>query len=801
MLLSPGFGSDGNAKLRQLLAQRERLMGEISAEEQQQAGEMAEGRRLISEAEAQERDHREAACEEQSRSKLAEDQLAWPEATGAVQSLAATATSGLLGGVMPAPAVLFEEVKAAKEELGMVRSARAALVEAKATSDRQRLEEWIIAIRTGSQENQALQANQQMAQAHLKALEAMATSSCGQVRVREAALQGLLKQLEEQECVGSEMRERAEAAETLLEASMAEVRRREAHSSPFSIQIAQHEELKQEREALISEVNRLKQEGLRVQEHLETGRQTLFPDNGLRSSLVQLRSAYEAAVSASKSSKCSAFESDVARLTSELLEEQRAHSDLQELHGMSATAPLHEERPAAEEEALVSELAEHEADCERMRVEAAERQDQFTTITRDLQEQIASLRSEEQDEELRARGLSVGYRGSPSPAADFSNIQRQSPAAAVAAAFPPMPNTFGGVMPILSGAGMSAPPGSLRDPGRGSEPPPRRNSHQELSQTALAAYAAAMDGHGGAAAYGDSRGRMLIPSPHELNQAPEEVFWQTHRAASHSPGPLARQMHQTADPSATLLMPGRARPEQMNSSWFGSSPSSHLFHTHNASASLDSGLYRTPLAGRPQQASPMATTIRRGGGTLQVEDPARLGFGFEAWTRGSAGSAGGSSPPRRARTPPGRPPSMPGGLLGAGEEMLPGLVRQASAASYLDYRGGPSPQARQFSPPARLGAETEAMPMAAHFANARERRAAFQARIAELKGVIGASLQSLDEEEVNDNMRWGASRTTALADREETLWGLQHEAAQEMAAATVAATMAAEPGLAGGELW
>jgi len=86
---------------------------------------------------------------------------------------------------------------------------------------------------------------------------------------------------------------------------------------------------------------------------------------------------------------------------------------------------------------------------------------------------------------------------------------------------------------------------------------------------------------------------------------------------------------------------------------------------------------------------------------------------------------------------------------------------------------------RQSSPPPRSlslntihQAETEVLGMAAHLADAQERRAAFQARIAELKGVIGASLQSLDEEEAADarGIAWSAvSRARAFAEREAAL--------------------------------
>merc|ERR1712070_344927 len=57
---------------------------------------------------------------------------------------------------------------------------------------------------------------------------------------------------------------------------------------------------------------------------------------------------------------------------------------------------------AGEEEALMSQLAAREAECERLRVEEVERDEQFRTITRDLQEQIASLKAEEREEEMHA---------------------------------------------------------------------------------------------------------------------------------------------------------------------------------------------------------------------------------------------------------------------------------------------------------------------------------------------------------------------------------------------------------------
>jgi len=313
----------------------------------------------------------------------------------------------------------------------------------------------------------------------------------------------------------------------------------------------------------------------------------------------------------------------------------------------------------------------------------------------------------------------------------------------------------------------------------------------------------------GLAAYEDTRGPVMWqrerapvshePLPQQISQSQatngifgaHQPYWreldqgwhpangmpQARRVASHSPGPTQRWAPQ-ADPVATLLMPPHVtngmRPEMgaklPGGSWLAGSSieNSHLFHTHNASASLDSNFFRTPLAPQPQRASPMATTQRRGMTGVYADAPHA------------------SSPPRRARTPPPRPPSMPAGLLGGGlEEEFRHMARQASVGT-ADFGAGfrgrdPSPQLR---PP----------PEAAHFANSQERRAAFQARIAELKGVIGSSLQSLDEEEAVETQRWMSARATALADREEALRGTQNDAARELAAAVADAARSGATG-------
>lgn len=172
----------------------------------------------------------------------------------------------------------------------------------------------------------------------------------------------------------------------------------------------------------------------------------------------------------------------------------------------------------------------------------------------------------------------------------------------------------------------------------------------------------------------------------------------------------------------------------------GSPDGSYLYHTHSASPGVDSNLFRTPPTGPPQRLSPMATTQRRG----SEPDAAAANIAFAPWEL-STGAAIGSSPPRRARTPPPRLPSMPRG------------IRHAEDAAV-------HPREATVTQPARVNAQLPQQ---------QERSSAFQARIAELKGVIGASLQSLDEDEAADSLHWRSSRARTLAERGATLWGMQ----------------------------
>jgi hypothetical protein len=772
MLLGTGNATDGSEKIRQLLAQKERLLGEISNEERHEAAELAHGRRRTVEAEEQEKEHREAAFEEQTTAKLAEAKLAWPEAASAAKSLAAAAISGLLGGKQPLPTVLLEEVRAAREELASVRSVRSDIVQAKAASDRQRLENWIAKIRAGSQENQALQANQQMAQAHLKALEAMAASSSTQVQVREAALQALLKQLEDEETIASAMRSRAEVAENSLEASEAELRYHEAVSHPASwanVRINEHEELKRERDSLFSEVRNLKEQAEKMQDNLERSRQSLCPDDELRTSIANLRYAYEAAASTSYDALCrpSMLEAEVARLSTQLLSDKKMelgtclHSAERHLKSVNGHIPSlysetsFEESAAGEAEALRSALAARQADCECLRVKGVEHEEEFRTIMRDLQEQIAYLHMEKREEELQSMhipkdttALRLAQHTSAYSSAPFGS-HRATPVGGSA--------NFGpgrGSNSILSAA-----PGALVDPGRGSEPPPRRSVRSRSEATLRSAGAETNTlTRQPPTPTGNYRHRhpgMPTSSRNQpLSSWPDLAV--DRRARPHSPSPASRLGMET---DQTLLMPGQAPGRVV-----GGSIDSYLFHTHNASglhasASLDSNMFRTPLASRPQQISPMATTLRRRPDPFGTDADVTAGHAFEIRQSGQGKDTAASSIlHRRARTPPPIPPSMSSGLLaeGLGEEVRSGRTAQADGGF---------------------------MPMASHFASANERRTAFQARIAELKGVIGSSLHSLDEEEARDGHRWRHTRSSALAAREEALYQSQAMAAQEIAAA------------------
>ncbi|CAE7307430.1 fba [Symbiodinium natans] len=97
-------------------------------------------------------------------------------------------------------------------ELGALRAARASATAEEFETEQERMAEWASRIRATTQEAAALQAQQQMAQAHLKALQAMISSTAGQVRSREAVLYGVLRQAEEYEAAALNAQQPEEAA-------------------------------------------------------------------------------------------------------------------------------------------------------------------------------------------------------------------------------------------------------------------------------------------------------------------------------------------------------------------------------------------------------------------------------------------------------------------------------------------------------------------------------------------------------------------------------------------------------------
>jgi len=912
-------------EIQQLLAEREQLLGQLRDEEVREANEVAQARRRVATAEVEEREHRQATLDEQALCKLAEERLAQTEGGSAVAALHAASQ-----GIGLRPEALMAEVQATKKQLQSARTARVALATARAASERQRLDEWVDAIRTSSQENQSLQANQQMALAHLKALEAMAASSASQANGREEALYGLLRHLEEHESAAFDLQQRSEVAESRLGVSTAELRRHEAattSASRVSAQLNEHEELQLERARLHAEAHRLELEVGAAQEQLENGRRSLGPDETLRASVSELNSACEAAAHNANalSRRPPLLEAEVARLMTELIGERRLVVELEELKETYGGAEVKlrgrvdaevlelesqllaegsggydlAERLGAEEEALVSELEAAEMRCQRLRSEAAEREEQFRTITSELQEQIDSLQKEElaeaqvlparavQESEFKGHFLQEHERRRPSLASVQTEPRPLTPSPTWATV--PPPTQTPGVMlhssssPFLGAMGTassstSRPPGPLVDPGRGAEPPPRRGGVQtpRRSDQAVADYDNGITpAIAGAAAAGtttlgtssstpalyaaaDRREPRLLASqapqalvqpmqerlaqrsptpiqqlqerlaqrraemvaqqqlaneagqhpywlersrypPHALGVSPQLPQHEAYRTASHSP---SRRMYPSsmrqADPGTQQMRAyspiGRPELSASTATVVPGSSNSFLYRTYNGSA--DTTPFRTPPPGQADRASPLASTQpRRGANALPVllsevncnrcrntgldfmGKPCSCAHGQQqALPASLEATARGGTPPGRARMPPERAPPLH--ELPSVAWQSAGMQGSQAAPPIAGAAMGPG-GGRQSSPPPRSlslntihQAETEVLGMAAHLADAQERRAAFQARIAELKGVIGASLQSLDEEEAADarGIAWSAvSRARAFAEREAAL--------------------------------
>jgi hypothetical protein len=431
-------------------------------------------------------------------------------------------------------------------------------------------------------------------------------------------------------------------------------------------------------------------------------------------------------------------------------------------------------------EIVALELEESEIGRRRLQDEAAERNKQFLKITYDLEEQIAALKSEVAEEEATVN---------KAPKELVASLE-QSKAPLTTIAAPSASLFHGGGMTVADVAGgTSTPPGPLLDPGRGAEPPPRRGSRQDAGMAAVGRTATGCAPYNGGQTSWTSASQLRVPSPSESWRQPQgyihnsrattsarqdsyampikfelQPYWRevdhgwypTAGVSAHTPRaptpeanimntfapkPAAQRIQEALE--ATMVHGSSARgwrPEveasSNGASWYPGSFDTSLFHTHIGSGNVDSNLLRTPPAGQAQHASPTASTLRR--------VPSARGQGLDFYTRAS-------SPPRRACTPP------PRQSQDMGDAGLAGLTRQASAAaSFGDQRAvSPPPFLRQVE--------------AAHSFHGRDRRAAVQASIAELKGVIGATLRSLDEDETIDAQipAWAVKRAAAFADREE----------------------------------
>merc|ERR1712216_576117 len=137
----------------------------------------------------------------------------------------------------------------------------------------------------------------------------------------------------------------------------------------------------------------------------------------------------------------------------------------------------------------------------------------------------------------------------------------------------------------------------------------------------------------------------------------------------------------------------------------------------------------TPLAGRPARASPSATTARRGEAEITG-----------SWLREQATNASMNLPPLGAVA---LPISRP---LPSGGSMCPRAA--AAFARQQEQSTAQLSEPRLLRSMAPVAAETEARGGVSAMANLtddQERRTGFQARLAELQGVIGASLQNLEE--------------------------------------------------------
>jgi len=838
-------------EIQHLSAQRDLLLTEIRDEELREMEEVSRCQHIARAADAEEKERRQDTLHELSTLKFAEDRLALSEQTAA--------TRAVMFGLGPDPQALVAEMHATRQELGSARNARAVLVTARAAAERQTLDECVAAIRAGSQENQALQANQQMARAHLKALEAMAASSFAQVSVREDVLYGLLRQLEEQESSTVELREHSEAVESRLAASAAELRQHEAAATASlwtPTRLARVEELELERARIQTEIQRLEREAEMMQDGSGCSRlHHGLEDELLEKNVAQLRNACAAARLQlfEASVKTPLLEREVARLHTELSQEQLVVAELEDIRSAldgaswrlrhSFDARVSEMEPDAsalasaagaplttEAEELTAQLDLKEQCCERLRGEAVERDKQFRSITRDLEEQIAVLQCEERASAVvavpewmsGAAGLGTAVVGvgvpisgvsePPGPLVDRRPQQRSPPrrgnppaqvcqdgAAAQDMAAPYRIMSVVGAGRLETGdAAIAVGATTLGASGRSASQPLLEPRSQALPQPARTRRSSStLQGPSEA-----TMGQLPMQNPYWLERGWFPASGSS--AAAGQPPPARRSCEADAVAVAAELSPSvgpLVSPSEARRT---------IIHGHTGiggpGGTGSESFLGTPTPGPPQRASPMALTQRRGGPTVPAEALCKIcgntgidPFGrpcscphghkaFESMTatastraevdtsetlrsrssavadvraaRGASNAANTAADAGPLTLPAA---GCPAATLARQAVAAQAAAAQAAAAAADGGSGQPPAPPRPLSIGTISHAENEVLGIASRRADANDRRAAFQARIAELKGAIGASLRSLDEEEAADTLRARSASLNARA--------------------------------------
>jgi len=242
-----------------LMLQRHQLLSEFYTEERQLALDVACLRQHVTKAQNAEQRLWRMSCEESAEYRRSHEQILEFEAkVGGLQSSAPFPATPM--DLAPRAEFLATEARTCQSELAAFDHLRATTAAKRAVSTREDLDALATNIRASAQENQAMQANQQMALAHLKALQAMAAGSTAQIFVRENAFYSLLRRLEEHESVALENVEAKAKAEVMLRSFSVELCKQESADaetpSLWSGRHAELQELELERTQLHQEICR-----------------------------------------------------------------------------------------------------------------------------------------------------------------------------------------------------------------------------------------------------------------------------------------------------------------------------------------------------------------------------------------------------------------------------------------------------------------------------------------------------------------------------------------------------------------